>query len=87
LKLFSGLADLLSYETFPSHCSHISAYWNFQTNWIRKESMLLLVLQNTHTDCQKAAGIYTPTLIISGEKDLVLGTGQKLLKLYPMENI
>jgi pimeloyl-ACP methyl ester carboxylesterase len=31
LKIFySGLTDLLSYETFPSHLpSHISVYWNF----------------------------------------------------------
>jgi pimeloyl-ACP methyl ester carboxylesterase len=37
---------------------------------------LLLVLQK-YSLLLKAAEIYVPTLIISGQKDLVLGTGQK----------
>jgi hypothetical protein len=41
---------------------------------------LLLVLQNTDLLLLKAAEIYVPTLIISGQ-DLVLGTGQKSLLL------
>jgi hypothetical protein len=75
LKIFTGLTDLLSYETFPSHLpSHISVYWFFQTNWIRKESMIAFSLAKYRPlTAEKAA--FVPTLI-SGQS-LVLGTGQK----------
>jgi pimeloyl-ACP methyl ester carboxylesterase len=57
--------------------SHISVYF-FQTNWIRKESMIAFSLAKYRPlTAEKAAEIYVPTLIISGQKDLVLGTGQK----------
>jgi pimeloyl-ACP methyl ester carboxylesterase len=50
----------------------------FQTNWIRKESMIAFSLANIRPlTAEKAAEIYVPTLIISGQKDLVLGTGKK----------
>jgi hypothetical protein len=68
---------------FPVTCQVIFLYIGiFQTNWIRKESMIALVLQNIDL---LAAEIYVPTLI-SGQS-LVLGTGQKSLLLYPMESI
>jgi pimeloyl-ACP methyl ester carboxylesterase len=84
--LLSGLADLLSYETFPSHLpSHISAYWNFfKQIGLEKEAMIAFSLAKyPPLTAEKAAGINIPTLIISGEKDLVLGTGQKVAQTLP----
>jgi hypothetical protein len=48
--------------------SHISVYWIFQTNWIRKESMIAFSLAKYRPlTAEKAAEIYVPTLIISGQ--------------------
>jgi pimeloyl-ACP methyl ester carboxylesterase len=80
-NLLLGLTDLLSYETFPSHLpSHISVYWNFfKQVGLEKESMIAFSLAKYRPlTAQKVAEIYVPTLIISGQKDLVLGTGQKV---------
>ena len=84
--LLPSLADLLSYETFPSHLpSHISAYWNFfKQIGLEKEAMIAFSLAKyPPLTAEKAAGINIPTLIISGEKDLVLGTGQKVAQTLP----
>jgi hypothetical protein len=48
--------------------SHISVYWIFQTNWIRKESMIASLAKYRPLTAEKAAEIYVPTLIISGQK-------------------
>jgi pimeloyl-ACP methyl ester carboxylesterase len=84
--LLPGLADLLSHETFPIHLpNHISAYWNFfKQIGLEKEAMIAFSLAKYRPlTPEKAAEIYTPTLIISGEKDLVLGTGQKVAQTLP----
>jgi pimeloyl-ACP methyl ester carboxylesterase len=85
-NLLLGLTNLLSYETFPNHLpSHISVFWNFfKQVGLEKESMIAFSLAKYRPlTAQKVAEIYVPTLIISGQKDLVLGTGQKVAQALP----
>jgi hypothetical protein len=53
--------------TFPVTCQVIFLYIGiFQTNWIRKESMIAFSLAKYRP--LLAAEIYVPTLIISGQR-------------------
>lgn len=77
----SGLAKLLSYDRFPSHLqNHISAYWScYKQIGLEKESMIAFILAKyPPLSAQKASKINIPILIISGEKDLMLGQGQNI---------
>jgi pimeloyl-ACP methyl ester carboxylesterase len=85
-NVLSGLAKLLSYETFPSHLpSHISAYWSFYKQiGLEKESMIAFSrAKYPPLSAEKASEIKIPTLIISREKDFVLGQGQKVAQILP----
>lgn len=85
-NLLPGFAKVFSYDSFPSHLpKHISAYWNFLNEvGLDRESMIALSLAKYPTlTAENAAKIEVPTLIISGEMDLVLGKGQKVAQTLP----
>jgi hypothetical protein len=64
--------------------SHISVYWNFfKQIGLEKNLWLLLVLQNNLLLLKKLLKFMN--FNNKWSKDLVLGTGQKSLLLYPME--
>ena len=80
-NILPGLAKVFSYESFPDHLpSHISAYWSFLNEvGLERKSMIAFSLANyPHITAENASEIEIPTLIISGEKDLVLGQGKKV---------
>jgi pimeloyl-ACP methyl ester carboxylesterase len=85
-NILPRLAEVLSYDSFPNHLpSHISAYWSFLNEvGLDRKSMIAFSLANyPHLSVAKAAEIDVPILIISGEKDLVLGQGQKVAESLP----
>ncbi|TYA56694.1 alpha/beta fold hydrolase [Formosa maritima] len=85
-NLLPGFARVFSYDSFPSHLpKHISAYWNFLNEvGLDRESMIAMSLGKYSTlTAENAAEIKIPTLIISGEMDLVLGKGQKVAQALP----
>jgi pimeloyl-ACP methyl ester carboxylesterase len=79
--MLPGLAQVFSFEKLPADLpAHVAAYWNF-TNEIgaKKESMIALAsAKYPHLSVEDAATIDIPTLVISGEQDVVLGTGERL---------
>lgn len=77
-KIIPGMAEVFAHETFPSHLpSHISAYWNFVTELgLDKAALTAFSLAEYPTlSPEEVSTIEIPTLIISGENDLVLGQG------------
>jgi pimeloyl-ACP methyl ester carboxylesterase len=85
-NILPGFAKVFSYDSFPKHLpKHISAYWNFINEvGLDKESMIALSLAKYPTlTAEKASKIEAPTLIISGELDLVLGKGKKVAQTLP----
>tara|TARA_R110002126_G_scaffold289689_1_gene445267 strand:- start:129 stop:893 length:765 start_codon:yes stop_codon:yes gene_type:complete len=85
-NIISGFAKVFSYDSFPSQLpSHISAYWTFLNEvGLDRESMIAMSLgKYPPLTVQSAAEIEVPTLIISGELDLVLGKGHKVAQTLP----
>ncbi|WJJ96507.1 alpha/beta fold hydrolase [Algibacter luteus] len=85
-NLLPGFAKVFSYDSFPNHLpKHVSAYWNFLNEvGLDRESMIAMSLGKYSTlTAENAAKIEVPTLIISGEMDLVLGKGQKVAQTLP----
>jgi pimeloyl-ACP methyl ester carboxylesterase len=85
-NILPSLAKVFSHESFPSHLpSHISTYWSFLNEiGLDRKSMIAFSLANyPHLTPEKAAEIDLPILIISGEKDLVLGQGLKVAETLP----
>ena len=85
-NILSGFAKVFSYNSYPSHLpNHIAAYWNFIKEFgLDKESMIALSLgKYPPLTAQNATEIEIPTLIISGEMDLVLGKGEKVAQSLP----
>lgn len=85
-NILPGLAKVFAYDSFPSHLpSHISAYWSFlnEVGLERKYMIAFSQANYQHITAEKAAEIDIPILIISGEKDLVLGQGQKVAQTLP----
>jgi pimeloyl-ACP methyl ester carboxylesterase len=79
--ILPGLAKIFSFETFPDHLpSHISAYWSFLNEiGLDRKSMTAFSLANyPHLTPEEASTIVIPTLIISGDKDMVLEKGQQV---------
>ena len=85
-ELLPNMAEILAFETFPSHLpSHISAYWNFlnQVGLDRESMVAFSRAKYPALTAEDVTGIDTPALIISGTNDLVLGTGQKAAEALP----
>jgi pimeloyl-ACP methyl ester carboxylesterase len=80
-KILPGLAQLFSFEKFPNHLpDQVSAYWNFADEiGLDKTALSAFALAKyPYLSPKEAATIEIPTLIISAEKDLVLGRGPQL---------
>lgn len=76
----------ISSDTYPHHLpEHIAAYWNFvnQSGANRQALLALLKGDTQHLSIEDISSIDTPTMIISGGKDLVLGQGVKLAEKLP----
>lgn len=85
-NLLPGFAKIFSYQSYPSHLpKHLAAYWNFINEvGLDRESMIALSLGKYPTlTVENASKIEVPTLIISGELDVVLGQGEKVAKCLP----
>lgn len=85
-NILPGLSKVFSYDSFPNHLpSHISAYWSFLNEvGLDRKSMIAFSLGNyPHLTAEKTAEIDIPILIISGEKDLVLGQGLQVAQTLP----
>jgi pimeloyl-ACP methyl ester carboxylesterase len=81
--ILPGLAKLFAYPEFPSHLpTHISSYWKFfHATGLELSSMQSFVEGNyPHLSEEEASTISTPILIVSGEKDMVLGQGSHLAR-------
>lgn len=82
-KLLQGLSKVFEFETFPSHLpKHVSAYWSFSNELgLDRESMKAFTRASYPSlSVEEVSSIHVPTLIISGEKDLVLGQGEQVAK-------
>ncbi len=80
-KIVQGLGKLFEFETFPDHLpKHVSAYWSFfKELGLDKESMTAFSRGHyPNLSMKEVANIQVPTLIISGENDLVLGQGKRV---------
>ncbi|MFZ1808573.1 MAG: alpha/beta hydrolase [Cyclobacteriaceae bacterium] len=78
-KIIQGLGNVFEFETFPDHLpKHVSAYWTFfKELGLDKESMKAFSKASYPSlTVEEVSEIRVPTLIISGEKDLVLGQGK-----------
>lgn len=85
-NILPGLAKVFSHDSFPSHLpSHISAYWSFLNEvGLDRKSMIAFSLANyPPLSAEETAEIDIPILIISGDKDLVLGQGLKVTQTLP----
>ena len=80
------LYSAISSETYPHHLpEHIAAYWNFVNESGANRNALLALLKGKtqHLSINDISNIETPTMIISGGNDLVLGQGVKLSEKLP----
>ncbi|MES2885589.1 MAG: alpha/beta hydrolase [Pseudomonadota bacterium] len=79
--LLPALAQVLDRSEYPKDLpKHLSAYWNFvtATGGDREALRALAAAEFPPLSAADAAAITVPTLVISGEKDLVLGQGPRL---------
>jgi pimeloyl-ACP methyl ester carboxylesterase len=80
-KVLPGLSKILAFETFPSHLPlHLSNYWSFLNELgLDKKAMSAFSLSKFPAlTKEEAASIKVATLIISGERDVVLGQGKNV---------
>lgn len=82
-KIVQGLSKVFEFETFPSHLpKHVSAYWSFFNELGLDRDSLKAFSKASYPNLtvEEVSHIQAPTLIISGEKDLVLGQGHQVAK-------
>ena len=80
-KIVRGLGKIFEFETYPDHLpKHVSAYWSFfKELGLDRESMTAFSKASyPDLSIEEVADIHVPTLIISGENDLVLGQGKQV---------
>ena len=80
-KIMPNLVQLISHETYPAHLpKHQAAYWNFfQLLKLDRDAMIAFSQADYPTKSrEEVSGIDVPTLVISGEKDRVLGQGPEV---------
>lgn len=85
-EMFPGFASIFAHEKFPDHLpSHLSAYWTFmEENDLKREHIRAFAsAKYPSLEPEKVSTIQVPTLVVSGEKDLVLGTGANLADALP----
>lgn len=84
--ILPGLGKLLSYPEYPAHLPiHVAAYWKFfKDTGLELASMTSFTLADyPYLSEIDVSAIQTPTLVVSGDKDLVLGTGKQLANTLP----
>ena len=82
-KIVQGLGKVFDFDTFPDHLpKHVSAYWSFFNELgLDRESMKAFSkAKYPDLSIEEVATIQVPTLIISGENDLVLRQGKQVAK-------
>lgn len=80
-KLLPALGQVLDRSEYPKDLpKHLAAYWNFvaATGGDRSALRALAAGDFPASTAAAAAAVAIPTLVISGEKDLVLGQGPRL---------
>lgn len=80
-RTMPALAPVLERSEYPKDMpKHLAAYWNFvaATGGDREALRALSLASYPVLTNVEAAAITVPTLVISGEKDLVLGQGPRL---------
>jgi len=81
LLVVPALVPVLDRSEYPKDLpKHLAAYWNFinATGGDRAALRALSLGEYPALSAAAAAAILVPTLVISGEKDLVLGQGPQL---------
>jgi len=84
-KVLPQLRASLLRDAFPADLpAHVAAYWEFATRLGHRESSAVAA-NGVYPPCQtaEAARVRVPVLVISGEKDPVLGTGPRLTQALP----
>lgn len=85
-ELAPKLAEALDCPEFPAHLpKHVSAYWNFasKVGGDRLASAAAARAECPPATAAQLAGVASPVLVISGERDPVLGQGPRLSQLLP----
>lgn len=80
-ELLPNLAEVLQRTEYPRDLpKHLAAYWNFVATTKGDPLALLALAQASYPplSAAAAAAITIPTLVVSGERDLVLGKGLRL---------
>ena len=80
-RIMPALAPVLARTEYPKDLpAHLAAYWTFVSATGGDKSALLAFSQADYPALSKeeAAGILIPTLVISGQNDMVLGRGPRL---------
>ena len=80
-RTMPALAPVLDRSEYPKDLpKHLAAYWNFiaATGGDRAALRALSLAEYPALTAAEAAAVAVPTLVISGEKDLVLGRGPQL---------
>ncbi len=85
-EVMPQLCEALSRTHFPADLpEHVAAYWNFATTVSGDRAAAAAAACAIYPPCSatEAARISAPVLVVSGEKDLVLGTGARLAQALP----
>jgi pimeloyl-ACP methyl ester carboxylesterase len=80
-RILPALALVLDRETYPRDLpQHLAAYWNFVAATKGDKLAMRAMAQASFPPMspEEAAAIAIPTLVVSGQNDLVLGTGPRL---------
>jgi pimeloyl-ACP methyl ester carboxylesterase len=85
-EVMPQLCDAVSRSHFPTDLpDHVAAYWNFATHVGGDRASAAAAARAAYPPCSdaEAARISALVLVVSGENDLVLGTGARLAQALP----
>ncbi len=86
LEIAPKLAQALDREQYPADLpKHVAAYWNFATQVGGDREAAAAAARSHYPPCTtaEASQVRCPVLVVSGERDPVLGTGPKLAQALP----
>ena len=84
--MLPGLGEILQRPTFPEDLPpHQAAYWTFAEQMAGDRSAVAIAMAGDFSPCTPAdvATIDVPVLVVSGDQDVVLGTGPRLADALP----
>ena len=84
--LLPGLAEILRLPEFPDDLPpHQAAYWTFAEQMAGDRESVAVAMSGDFPACtpEEVASIEVPMLVVSGDKDVVLGTGAALAAALP----